>query len=52
MLTFIGIALRPSRNEDADSSQKPLTPERLFFVSRREAGERHGEIVVSCARSN
>jgi|GEM_PF-2839961 hypothetical protein len=31
MLTFIGIALRPSRNEDADSSQKPLTPERLFL---------------------
>ena len=51
MLTFIGIALRPSRNVNAVAPKKPLTPERLF-LSRREAGERHGEIVVSCARSN
>lgn len=31
MLTFIGIAVRPSRNDNAAAPKKPLTPERLFL---------------------
>jgi hypothetical protein len=31
VITFIGIALRPSRNVNAAAPKKPLTPERLFL---------------------